>query len=326
MMMTIHGARLSAAILLLTAGAAAAGAEGAAGADAATGMAAAAGGADAGTPASCPANALSPQPYFQAGSVDLVGLIAPPPPAGSAAAQRDLEGVIEAQREARRQGTTAHAVADSEINCLRFADVLGPQFSAVRAPLAVYFINRAALAGASASGPGKTYWWRLRPYVVSKRVRPLADVAPGALERSGPFDAFRAACNPGAPPLVPRTIAEIDPRRSYTSYPSGHSAFGTSCAILLAGMVPEQRAALFQRARDYGRSRNIVGAHFPSDLEAGRIVATVAVAQMQKDAGFRQDYERARVELRAALGLPPDPPNLAPPRPELPAAPHAASH
>ncbi|MFO1410254.1 MAG: phosphatase PAP2 family protein [Steroidobacteraceae bacterium] len=314
MMKTMHGARLGGAILLITAVAA--------------GRSVAAGAADAETPASCPAQSLSPQPYFQAGSVDLVGLIAPPPPAGSAAAQRDLEGVIEAQREARRQGTTARAVADSEINCLRFADVLGPGFNAARAPLAVYFVNRAALAGASASGPGKTYWWRLRPYLVSQRVRPLADVAPGALERPGPFDAFRAACNPGAPPPVPRPIAQLDPLRGHTSYPSGHSAFGTSCAILLAGMVPEQRVALFQRGRDYGRSRNIVGAHFPSDVEAGRIAATVAVAQMQKDAGFRQDFERARVELRAALGLPPDPPDLAPPRPRrsMPAAPRAGSN
>ena len=263
----------------------------------------------------CPADELSPQPYFQPSSVDLVGLVAPPPAPGSAAARRDLEGVLAAQREARRQGTTARAIADSEINCLRFADVLGLKFTAARAPLAVYFLNRAALAGASASGPGKTYWWRPRPYVISTRVQRLADVAPGALEGAGPFDDFREACNPGQPRRELRRIAGIDPLRGRTSYPSGHTAFGTACAILLAGMVPEQRDALFQRGRDYGRSRSIVGAHFPSDVEAGRIVATVAVAQMQQNAAFRQDYERARAELRAALGLPRDPPDLAPARP-----------
>lgn len=265
--------------------------------------------------ATCPAAELSPQPYFQAAAIDLVGLVSPPPAAGSAAAQRDLEGVLEAQREARRAGTTARAIADAEINCLRFADVLGPKFSAARAPLAVYFLNRAALAAASASGPGKTYWWRPRPYLVSQRVQALADVAPGALEGAGPFDDFRAACNPGQPAHERRRILDLDPLRGQTSYPSGHTAFGTSCAILLAAMVPEQRDALFQRGRDYGRSRSIVGAHFPTDVEAGRIVATLAVAQMQQNAGFRQDFERARLELRAALGLPPDPPKLAPPRP-----------
>jgi acid phosphatase (class A) len=266
---------------------------------------------------SCPADMLSPQPYFQAATLDLIGLVAPPPAAGSAAARRDLQAVIAAQRAARRQGSTAHAVDDSQPNCLRFADVLGSNFSAARAPLAVYFLTRAALAGASVSGPGKSYWWRPRPYLLSSRVQRLADVAPDALEGRGPFDDFRSACHPGETPRAPRRIADLDPLRSRTSFPSGHAAFGATCAILLAAMVPEQRAALFARGRDFGQSRVVVGAHFPTDVEAGRILATVAVAQMQQGAAFRQDFERARLELRAALGLPPDPPNVAPPAPVL---------
>jgi acid phosphatase (class A) len=264
----------------------------------------------------CPASTLSPQPYFQIASVNLVELIPPPPPPGSAAAARDLEAVLDAQRVAHQLGMTARAVADAEVNCLRFADVLGPNFSVARAPLAVYFLNRAAGAGASASSPGKTYWWRLRPYMENPRVERLADVAPGALEGPGPMGDFRAACNPGAPPHAPKTIAELDPQRGITSYPSGHAAFGMSCAILLAEMVPEQRDALFVRGRQYGLSRLIVGAHYPTDVEAGRVAAAVAAALMQQDAGFRGDLEAARLELRAALGLPRDAPNLAPAKPE----------
>jgi acid phosphatase (class A) len=266
--------------------------------------------------ATCPASTLSPQPYFQSAAVDLVELIPPPPPPGSAAAARDLEAVLDAQRVAHQLGMTARAVADAEANCLRFADVLGPNFSAARAPLAVYFLNRAAMAGASASGPGKTYWWRLRPYMASPRVERLADVAPDALEGPGPLDDFRGACNPGAAPRAPKTIAELDPQRGITSYPSGHAAFGMSCAILLAEMVPEQRDALFVRGREYGLSRLVVGAHYPTDVEAGRVAAAVAAAEMQQNAGFRRDLEAARLELRAALALPRDPPNLAPAKPE----------
>jgi acid phosphatase (class A) len=265
--------------------------------------------------ASCPAAALSPQPYFQSASVDLIDVIPPPPPPGSAAAARDLEAVLDAQRVARQLGTVARAIADADVNCLRFADVLGPNFSAARAPLAVYFLNRAAIAGASASGPGKTYWWRARPYVLSPRVERLADVAPDAIMGPGPLDDFRAACRPGEPPRAPKRVAEIDPQRGITSYPSGHSAFGTSCAILLAEMVPEQRAALFARARQYGEARLIVGAHYPTDVESGRIVAAVAAAAMQQNAAFRHDFEAARIELRAALGLPRDPPDLKPQKP-----------
>ena len=271
-------------------------------------------------PGACPATVFSSQPYFQNGQFDLLALIPPPPVAGSEAAARDLEGVLDAQRLARQQGTTERAVGDAEVNCLRFADVLGPRFSVAQAPRAVYFLNRAALAGASASGPGKTYWWRPRPYAVSAKVEPLADVAPGALERPGPFDAFRASCNPGQPARAPRSTAEVDPERWRTSYPSGHSAFGMSCAILLAEMVPEQREALFRRGRQYGESRLIVGAHFPSDIESGRVLATVAAAAMQQNAAFRHDFEVARTELRAALGLPAEPPELRPGKPERPPA------
>lgn len=265
--------------------------------------------------ATCPTAALSPQPYFQSAAVDLVDVTPPPPAPGSAAAARDLQGVLDAQRVAHQLGTTGRAIADADVNCLRFADVLGPNFSAARAPLAVYFLNRAAIAGASASGPGKTYWWRPRPYVMSPRVERLADVAPDAIMGPGPLDDFRAACHPGEPPRAPKRVAEIDPERGVTSYPSGHSAFGTSCAILLAEMVPEQREALFARARQYGEARLVVGAHYPTDVESGRIVAAVAAAEMQQNAAFRRDLEAARVELRAALGLPRDPPDLKPKKP-----------
>jgi acid phosphatase (class A) len=272
--------------------------------------------APAATVTTCPAGSLSSQPYFQSGTLDLVDLVPPPPPPGSAAAARDLEAVLDAQRVAHQLGTTARAVADAEVNCLRFADVLGPNFSAARAPRAVYFLNRAAIAGSSASGPGKTYWWRLRPYMMSPRVERLADVAPEAVEGPGPLDDFRGACNPGQPPRAARTTAELDPQRGITSYPSGHAAFGMSCAILLAEMVPEQRDALFVRGREYGLARLVVGAHFATDVEAGRVVAAVAAAQMQQNAAFRHDFELARIELRAALGLPREPPDLTPKKPE----------
>ena len=89
----------------------------------------------------------------------------------------------------------------------------------------------------------------------------------------------------------------------YSSYPSGHATFGTLCAIFLAQMVPEKQAELFKRADEYRQSRMIVGAHFPSDIEAGRIVATAAAAVMSQNFAFQRDLAVARTELRSALGL-----------------------
>jgi hypothetical protein len=90
----------------------------------------------------------------------------------------------------------------------------------------------------------------------------------------------------------------------YSSYPSGHSTYGTLCAIFLSEMLPEKQAEIFKRADEYRQSRLIVGAHFPSDVEAGRIVATTAAAVMSQNFAFQRDLATARIELRTALGLP----------------------
>ncbi len=87
------------------------------------------------------------------------------------------------------------------------------------------------------------------------------------------------------------------------SYPSGHATVGAMNAILLARMIPERRAALFARGWAYGDARVISGVHFPSDVEAGRILGTVLVGLLDQDPRFRADQDASRHELREALGL-----------------------
>ena len=231
--------------------------------------------------------------YFSPGQIDSIALIEPPPAAGSEAARADLQAVMDAQRAAHAAGTTARAVGDTEINCQRVAEVLvaaapPPAAGANFEPLvsgggaaAVDFATRAAKQASAATGAPKRYWARARPYVDNPGVERLGDVAPDSpLALAGGFE------------------------RAHTSYPSGHTALGMACAIVLAQMVPEQRAALFARARVYGESRLIVGAHFPTDVDAGRRVGTAAAAVMLQNPQFRDDLRTARTRLRKALGLP----------------------
>jgi acid phosphatase (class A) len=234
--------------------------------------------------------------YVRPTQVDMVALLPPPPAANSAAEQRDVAAVLDAQRAARVQHRVEHAIEDAKINCGHFADVLGAALDGASAAKALAFLNRAAQQGAALTGAPKRYWHRQRPYVVSARVERLADVSPNA-----PLAVtVRSACGPNAQ-LPSRAAAEEALAR--VSYPSGHSAYGTVCAILLADMVPEKRAELFERGRDYGHSRLVVGAHFPTDVAAGRTVGTVAVALMMQEPKFQRDYAAARAQLRAALGL-----------------------
>ena len=259
--------------------------------------------------AHCPVTAAAPAPappsgprYLLASQVDIVELLPPPPAADSPAQQADLQAVLEAQRAARADGTIGHAVADVEASCGRFSDVLGEALTSKSNPKLLAFLNQAALEGASISGPAKQYWKRPRPYAYSREVEPLGVVSPGWKAIPG--------MDTGGHNKAEKDKAARD--LAHSSYPSGHATFGTVCAILLADMVPEKREALFARGLDFAHSRMVLGAHFPTDLEAGRITGTVAAALLLQNAKFRRDLAQARLNLRAALGLSPEAPELEP--------------
>jgi acid phosphatase (class A) len=80
------------------------------------------------------------------------------------------------------------------------------------------------------------------------------------------------------------------------SYPSGHSTHGWTVAEILARVAPKRAQALMQRAEEYEESRLVCGMHFPTDVEAGHIVATAVVAHLDASKEFQADLTRARRE------------------------------
>ncbi|HVY16016.1 MAG TPA: phosphatase PAP2 family protein [Rhodopila sp.] len=64
------------------------------------------------------------------------------------------------------------------------------------------------------------------------------------------------------------------------SYPSGHTAYGYTEALLLALLVPERYPEMVARAAEYGNSRIIMGAHYAMDVLGGRTLATYDLAQL----------------------------------------------
>ena len=240
------------------------------------------------------AAASGPRDLF-ASQLDIVELLPPPPDAGSLAQQADLAAVLEAQRTAHADGSIAHALADVQQSCGRFSDALGYDLTSAGTAKVLAFLDKTARQGAVISVPAKRYWKRTRPYAYSTEVERLGDVSP------------QWGTNPEF-----NMVGKLSPERqkaadelAHSSYPSGHATFGIECAILLAEMVPEKRAALFARNVDYDHSRMVVGAHYPTDLEAGRIAGTVAASLLLQDPGVRRDLGQARSSLRATLGLPP---------------------
>jgi acid phosphatase (class A) len=230
-----------------------------------------------------------------AAQVDIVQLLPPPPAESSAEQQVDLAAVLEAQRAAHADGSIEHAVADVQQSCGRFSDALGEDLTSQRDSKVLAFLDQTASRGALISGPAKRYWKRTRPYAFSAEVERLGDMSaqwpsPPAIDVGGTTHAGN------------RITADA---LAHSSYPSGHATFGTVCTILLVAMVPEKRAALFARNLDYEHSRMVMGAHFPSDLEAGRIAGTLGAERLLQDPQVQRELAAARSSLRAALGLPP---------------------
>lgn len=87
------------------------------------------------------------------------------------------------------------------------------------------------------------------------------------------------------------------------SYPSGHTGFGWSTALALAEMAPEYQDTILRRGYEYGDSRVIVGAHWQSDVDAGRLAASAAIARMHTSAEYLEDLEDARGEYQRIKGI-----------------------
>ena len=87
------------------------------------------------------------------------------------------------------------------------------------------------------------------------------------------------------------------------SYPSGHTLLGWSSALLLSEINPERADTILARGLMYGDSRVIVGAHWQSDVDAGRLAASVAYARLHTSERFLSQMRLARLEFRVKTGL-----------------------
>ncbi len=169
---------------------------------------------------------LAALPGVPASAQDLTVLIQPPPAADDPRTIRDIAMLRGLQASRTPDGVRA-AQADVDESAFLFQSVLGPGFDARRLPRTADLMARAGEAASAAMNRAKAVWNRPRPSSVAPHLRP---------------------CLP-----VPAT----------SSYPNGHAVLGMVYAGLLGRMLPEHRAALFARAREYAEHREACGLHFP---------------------------------------------------------------
>ncbi len=105
--------------------------------------------------------------------------------------------------------------------------------------------------------------------------------------RPRPFVLFNDSC--GTPEEQERL------KLSY-SYPSGHTTIAWGIGLVLAEIHPAGMDSIFSRAYQMGVSRVIVGAHYQSDVDAGRLLASMVIAQLHTIPAFQEQLMRAKKE------------------------------
>lgn len=86
--------------------------------------------------------------------------------------------------------------------------------------------------------------------------------------------------------------------RTSSSYASSHANFGWCLALVLAEVAPEWQDEILRIGYNYGYDRVIVGYHWASDVDAGRLLACGVVARLHSDASFQKLLKKAKEEYK----------------------------
>ncbi|WP_303719319.1 acid phosphatase [Brevundimonas naejangsanensis] len=194
----------------------------------------------------------------------------PPPEEGSLREQADI-AAYRAMRALEGSERWAIARADNEIETpgapRAFDCALGFKFQPEQMPTLTLLMGKMLGDLEMIQTPAKKGYFRKRPFVVEP---------------------------------LPSCIAPESWLGASGSYPSGHSALGWAWSLVLAELAPDRADAILRRGLAYGESRAVCGVHYPSDVEAGRIVGATIVTRLKADPAFQADFTKAKEEFEAA--------------------------
>ncbi len=195
--------------------------------------------------------------------LDYTKIIPAPPALDSLAGMADLMVVRQAQAWRTEEQVAWANLVDRDV-AFNNASVLGAWFTAERLPKTAEFFKRLDADVRAMDGAAKKPFLRPRPMTVDSAIKPCVRLP------------------------------------TSTGYPSGSAVQEYLWAALLAEAVPAKSEALIERARRAAWGRVLGGVHFPTDIEAGRVVAEAALADARKDEVFSAVWAAARAEIAAA--------------------------
>jgi acid phosphatase (class A) len=210
---------------------------------------------------------------------DAARFLQPPPGLGADAAQGDLYAYHHTRAlDGSERWKLAQHDDDYDVGVVMadFDCALGARLTPAEAPRLAALLHKVQRDTSGVVGPAKR---------VYRRDRPIAG-------NDAPFCMDRKAY-----------------KGSY-SYPSGHATMGMAFTLILAELAPDRANEIMARGRAHAESRVVCGAHWPTDIEAGRIAGAATVAALHADPAFRADLDAARAEM-ARLRARPEAPDAA---------------
>lgn len=118
---------------------------------------------------------------------------------------------------------------------------------------------------------------------IHRECRPTVDAAKAAWSRARPY-----TYNPALHPAVARP--------ANCTYPSGHAYSSSYIAAVLAAAFPEHATGWEKQAALVRWSRVVGGAHYPSDVVAGKILGEAVARELLKSPAMQQAIAAIRAE------------------------------
>lgn len=84
------------------------------------------------------------------------------------------------------------------------------------------------------------------------------------------------------------------PREVTGAYPSGHAVLSKLFALILSDLYPERQTKLELRGQEIGQHRVLSGMHHPSDIEAGRELASLIYQELKKSPSFQKELAQVK--------------------------------